>query len=588
MSQSISSTDITSLHMTCDKVVKLGIFSPAGPTQNMKVFIPRCCLNADSGWLVGWQDEDLKIVCIFSVLHPTSGLKISDARNLLQSESERGAYKLGILGKWVNTTENPVQEVPSNSVSNLLQDCWVELIKDDTDIPHVDPQGNWNNHVTQNDPRILIVYDQAHILKSAFQVVDLINTANQSDFDVAFSALRCHRCFFEEQSGLQLTHSKSANNKRASVTSRILAPIWTLLCLIQLAARTIVKICRSSCLSRIYQNEVFCSVVQYPTVGSQVALRLGHLSTVIRGRVCDLALSLVLDVLLGVAVFLFLSKGNYTKTLATNLIPFADYVASELQALLHWLMGAPAGLKLNRPLDEFLGRFFLYHIQLWIGYLYILRPYLELITWCIGLSGCLGMSVLLALASDTLSMLTFHIYCFYVYAARLYRLQLYGLGSLWRLFTGKKWNPLRQRVDSCQYNVDQLFLGTLLFTILLFLLPTTALYYVVFTAFRMAVLILQGVLTKVITTISSFPLFSVLLQLCNGESMAGGITFQVLPQVEDRPLCLSVQVVPVTMATVLERHSLQQTGQEELTSWSMLGRKLLTGDLIYPWGGNKP
>ncbi|XP_019615078.1 PREDICTED: phosphatidylinositol N-acetylglucosaminyltransferase subunit Q-like [Branchiostoma belcheri] len=580
----------------------------------MKVFLPRCCLPAKSGWLVGWQDLDQKIVCVFSVLHPTQGLKTSEVQTLLQSKLHTGTYKLGILGKWVNSTaKDSVGDVPSNSISNLLQDCWVEMTKEDTDIPHVDPQGSWNNHLTQSEPQILIIYDQAHILKSDFKVVsnqsdgDSVNSAEQSDFDVAFSALRFHRQFFEKEWGLRLTHSTSISNKRVSVTSCILTPVWTLLCLIQLATRTTFRICRRSCFSRVCQNELMCSVLQYPTISSQVALRIRHLNAVCihgeasegkesshcndqqyRGRVCDHALSLVLDVFLGVAVFLFLSKGNYTKKLATNLIPFADYVATELQDLLHWLMGAPAGLKLNRPLDEFLGRFFLYHIQLWIGYLYILRPYLELITWCIGLSGCLGLSVLLALASDTLSMLTFHIYCFYVYAARLYRLQLYGLGSLWRLFRGKKWNPLRQRVDSCQYNVDQLFLGTLLFTILLFLLPTTALYYVVFTAFRMAVLTLQGALTKVITTISSFPLFSVLLQLCNGESMAGGITFQVLPQVAGRPLCLSVQVVPVTIATVLERHSLQQTTQDELTSWSMLGTKLLTGDLIYPWGGNRP
>ena len=64
---------------------------------------------------------------------------------------------------------------------------------------------------------------------------------------------------------------------------------------------------------------------------------------------------------------------------------------------------------------------------------------------------------------------------------RLYSLQVYALASLWRLFRGKKWNVLRQRVDSASYDVDQLFIGTLLFTILLFLLPTTALYYVVFT-----------------------------------------------------------------------------------------------------------
>lgn len=40
-------------------------------------------------------------------------------------------------------------------------------------------------------------------------------------------------------------------------------------------------------------------------------------------------------------------------------------------------------------------------------------------------------------------------------SVRLYCLKIYGLSSLWRLFRGKKWNVLRQRVDSCSYDVDQ-------------------------------------------------------------------------------------------------------------------------------------
>lgn len=64
---------------------------------------------------------------------------------------------------------------------------------------------------------------------------------------------------------------------------------------------------------------------------------------------------------------------------------------------------------------------------------------------------------------------------------RLYSLQVSGLVALWRLFLGQKHNPLRERVDSCQYSPDQLFVGTLAFTILLFLLPTTFMYYIVFT-----------------------------------------------------------------------------------------------------------
>lgn len=68
------------------------------------------------------------------------------------------------------------------------------------------------------------------------------------------------------------------------------------------------------------------------------------------------------------------------------------------------------------------------------------------------------------------------------FSFRLYHLQAYTLSSLWRLFRGKKWNVLRLRVDSALYNIDQLCVGTLLFTVLLFLLPTTLLYYFVFTA----------------------------------------------------------------------------------------------------------
>lgn len=34
-------------------------------------------------------------------------------------------------------------------------------------------------------------------------------------------------------------------------------------------------------------------------------------------------------------------------------------------------------------------------------------------------------------------------------------MKICGLSSLWRLFRGKKWNVLRQRVDSCSYDLDQ-------------------------------------------------------------------------------------------------------------------------------------
>lgn len=46
---------------------------------------------------------------------------------------------------------------------------------------------------------------------------------------------------------------------------------------------------------------------------------------------------------------------------------FFQHVVTYLQYLLRWMNGAPAGLKLNRQLNELLGKFFMYHIYLWTG-----------------------------------------------------------------------------------------------------------------------------------------------------------------------------------------------------------------------------
>uniref|UniRef100_A0A914WY14 Uncharacterized protein n=1 Tax=Plectus sambesii TaxID=2011161 RepID=A0A914WY14_9BILA len=74
---------------------------------------------------------------------------------------------------------------------------------------------------------------------------------------------------------------------------------------------------------------------------------------------------------------------------------------------------------------------------------------------------------------------------------KLFQVLRTSLVSLWRLFRGKKHNPLRNRVDSAQFDSQQLFLGTLLFTVLLFLLPTVLVYFAVFSALRYSVIFVQ-------------------------------------------------------------------------------------------------
>ncbi|KAK5619741.1 hypothetical protein CRENBAI_008161, partial [Crenichthys baileyi] len=258
-------------------------------------------------------------------------------------------------------------------------------------------------------------------------------------------------------------------------------------------------------------------------------------------------------------------------------------VAQQLEELLQWLMGAPAGLKMNRALDQVLGRFFLYHIHLWISYIHLMSPFIQGILWYGGLSACLGLTFALSLLSDMVALFTFHIYCFYVYGARLYCLKIYGLSSLWRLFRGKKWNVLRQRVDSCSYDLDQLFIGMLLFTILLFLLPTTALYYLVFTLLRLVVVLFQGVLHLSVDFINSFPLFAMALRICRPYRLAEGVKFRVLCEEPGTALHLLMEINPLKCSTVVQTYRTPTYSCYPRDSWAALVKKLFVGELIYPW-----
>ena len=76
-----------------------------------------------------------------------------------------------------------------------------------------------------------------------------------------------------------------------------------------------------------------------------------------------------------------------------------------------------------------------------------------------------------------------------------------------------KWNVLRNRVDSISYDADQLAFGTILFTVLLFLLPTTMIYYLVFALLRLPILLVKTVLHCLVMVLNTFPVYDVLKRL---------------------------------------------------------------------------
>nr|POE98319.1 n-acetylglucosaminyl-phosphatidylinositol biosynthetic protein gpi1 [Quercus suber] len=232
------------------------------------------------------------------------------------------------------------------------------------------------------------------------------------------------------------------------------------------------------------------------------------------------------DIIIGIAVGSYILEN--ADTVAAQMDNIVNtYSIEGLQHMITWLMGWPAGLKLNNELAQFLGDLFLWVIDYWNGCMMQLRPALPHIVRFIGISSFAGASLSISMFSDLVSILTLHIYSFYIASARIYNWQLTIIMSLFHLFRGKKRNVLRNRIDSCDYDLDQLLLGTILFTLLFFLLPTVAVFYATFAGARIAIIALKAALDTWLACLNHFPLFALMLRIKDSRRLPGGVQFEL-------------------------------------------------------------
>ncbi|TPX63243.1 hypothetical protein SpCBS45565_g06759 [Spizellomyces sp. 'palustris'] len=217
------------------------------------------------------------------------------------------------------------------------------------------------------------------------------------------------------------------------------------------------------------------------------------------------------DIIVGVAFGTFLMENA---TAIAQLIDSAisTYTLGTTRSMISWLMGAPAGLKLNSELTSFLGEMFLQLMVLWSEWIIILRQFLPEIIYVIGMCGVLGVAMPISLLSDLLSLVTLHLHLCYIVASKIYYWQVKGILSLFILFRGKKKNVLRNRIDTAEYGLDQLLLGTIVFTLLIFLFPTVAVYYILFSLVRLTIVLMQAVFEIMLAMVNHFPLFAIMLR----------------------------------------------------------------------------
>ncbi|KAK6255082.1 hypothetical protein SCA6_016387 [Theobroma cacao] len=238
--------------------------------------------------------------------------------------------------------------------------------------------------------------------------------------------------------------------------------------------------------------------------------------------------SLVVDILLGNLIGLALLF--HAESVCLWVSKFAsDFTNELLRSGCVWLMGVPAGFKLNIELAGVLGMISLNTIQIWSTlWMFVGSLFIYFIKGLAISAIIFGMTIPAALVIDMITIATLHVSTLHWLISILYSQQLHALAALWRLFRGRKWNPLRQRLDSFDYTVKQHVVGSLLFTPLLLLLPTTSVFYIFFTIMNTAISLSCMCIEVIISVIHATPYIKIVLRLIKPRRCPSGIWFEVI------------------------------------------------------------
>ncbi|VVC38731.1 N-acetylglucosaminyl transferase component [Cinara cedri] len=289
----------------------------------------------------------------------------------------------------------------------------------------------------------------------------------------------------------------------------------------------------------------------------------------------------ICDAIFGITVLYLLNTTfKSSNELFSYISSISHHAIKVLQGTLQWLMGSPAGLKLNDPLNSLLGTCFLYLVNLWWSFLIICRPFLELTFQVYVFIGIFGLSYQIAILEDVLAVVSFHIYCIYVYAAWLYNLQRKSLMILAKLFVGRSCNPQPGRTTP--YTTQQLYVGTISFAILLFLLPTTLIYYIVFVVMRTIMVMARGILIRLRYVLQVLPVYTTLIWLVKPSSSTGIIKMNIVGNANSSTVVLNATVVADSWWATVRCYLPESVEQPPAVSWLTLANRACTGKILYP------
>jgi hypothetical protein len=223
-------------------------------------------------------------------------------------------------------------------------------------------------------------------------------------------------------------------------------------------------------------------------------------------RVASLTVLVAVDLLAGLwfSYWLFNNVSDVVAVLRTSIVTLKDHV---LFRNLHWFINAPGGVKLNPLVTRKLSQSIIIFLNdcYSLGLQWISPEVIGVGVRAFACLGGMGLSLQLALLTDLLSLVTMPITILHIVFSFLVRHHSLLIYSLWLLFTGQKQNILRNRVDTCEYDREQLLIAMILFTIAVFVWPSLCAYYLLLVMVRVMILLLVFVPWQCVFILKEFP-----------------------------------------------------------------------------------
>ncbi|AFZ81720.1 N-acetylglucosamine transferase, putative [Theileria equi strain WA] len=262
-----------------------------------------------------------------------------------------------------------------------------------------------------------------------------------------------------------------------------------------------------------------------------------------RNKVCNHIARFYLDLMTGIFTFIFF-RNIALEVLFKLRSSLKAYYFRTLK-LLFYFTTKRIGIycKLNNEIGMSLSKFLVNKINLW----YLIRPKAKLIVAfllkTLQYSSILGTSMQFSLFVDIFLIETLHLIYIYVIILSIMNYTQKYLYSLLYLFKRKKWNVLKNTLDTNNFTKEELFIGIVIFTVFALNYPTIWIFYVSIILIVLPILVTKVLMIVITDIIEKIPVYSLLCNILFPNIIKESIYFEHSVAGKDNENVIASQVL---------------------------------------------